>query len=207
MALETITNTIMNIGLIILSVILMLGIGTGIFLFWRRQRRYKEFTCIIWERDGFGQLKETIDLAGIFVDPKTKNKRLFLKRNNIGLNPDGIPYIQRGKSKMVYLYKTGLKNFFYLNIDVGTNDLKIKVGEENVNWAINAYERAKKMFSTSTLLQMMPYIMLAFVSMIILILFIFLFRQFGDLASFMEAAEKFISTANAAQGGTAVIPS
>lgn len=208
MALESIAGTALNIALMILSVLLVIGLIAAVFWFVKSRQKFKEFKVIIWERDGFGQLKETTDEAGIFVDNKTKNKRLFLRKNNVGLNPDGVPYIQSGKSKMVYLYRTGLKNFHYLKINVEKEPgVKLTVGEEDVNWGINAYDRAKKMFSTSLLMQMMPFIMLAFVSLIILVLFIFLFRQFGDLAAFMEAAEKFISTANAAQGGTAVIPS
>lgn len=209
MALETWANAALNIALIILTVLLIGGLAVLAWWLWQRNRKYSQFKCIIWERDGFGQLKETVDKAGIFVDSKTKNKRLFLKKNNVGLNPDGIPYISSGKLNIIYLYKTGLKNFHFIKVNIDKTNPKVNltVGEEDVNWGINAYERAKKMFSTSLLMQLMPYIMLAFVSLIILILFIFLFRQFGELANFVNAAEKFIGTVNAAQGGTAVIPS
>ena len=208
MAIQEIANTAMNVALIIFSSLIFIGTLTGLFFLHKKRKRYKQFKAVIWGYDGFGHLEETTDDAGIFVDSKTKNKRLFLRKNNVGLNPDNIPYIQSGKHRIIYLYQYGLKNFKYLKLNIGQKDgVKINVGEEDVNWGINAYERAKKMFNTSMLMQMMPFIMLAFVSLIILVLFIFLFRQMGDLAAFMEAAEKFVGTVSVANGGTAVIPS
>lgn len=208
MTLQSMASIALNIALMILSILLIIGMVAAIFWLFKQRQKFKEFKIIIWERDGFGQLKETTDEGGIFVDSKTKNKRLFLRKNKVGLSPDNVPYIGSGKSKMVYLYRSGLKNFQYLKINVEKNtNVKLAVGEEDVNWGINAYDRAKKMFNSSLLMQLMPFIMLAFVSLIILVLFIYLFRQLGGLAEFVDAATKFISTVNAAQGGTAVIPS
>ena len=99
----------------------------------------------------------------------------------------------------VWLYRTGLKNFQYVDLNITPNPgATITVGEEDVNWAINAYERQKKLFSTTLLMQLMPFIMLAFVSIIILIIFIYFFKEFStlkDMAVAMGEAAQIIAQA------------
>lgn len=200
-----IATMVLNIVLIILSIVLIGGIFIGAWFWGRYLARYKQFRVIIWERDGFGQLKESKDDAGIFVDNKTKNKRLYLKKNKVGLNPDRIPYLQCGKIKTVYLLKTGLKNFHYINVNVKEPVVTLTVGEEDVNWAVNAYERQKKLFQSGLLMQLMPFIMMAFVTIIILILFVYLFKNlsvFGDAAVALKEAAQAIA---GARTGTVVI--
>lgn len=206
MSMATIADKIVNFAIIILGGLLISGIIGLIVHLHLKRKRYKQFKCVIWGRDGFGQLAESQDEAGIFVDSKTKNKRFYMFKNKVGLNADSVPYVSSGKDKIVYLYQTGLKNFHFIKIGI-TEPAKVQftVGEEDVNWGINSYERAKKMFSQSLLMQLMPYIMLAFVSLIILVLFIYLFRQFGALSTFIEKATIFIDHVAAAQSGTTVI--
>jgi len=195
----------LNVMLIIISIIIVLGIILGVGLLIIRWKRYQQFKCVIWERDGFGQLKESFDQAGIFVDKKTKNKRLFLKKNKVGLNPDQIPYLQSKKAKTLYFLKTGLKNFRYIKIDIDDPFVKTIVGEEDVNWSINAYERQKKIFQQGLLMQLMPFILVAFVSIIILIIFIYFFREFDTLVKMAEAMERAAGIWAQAQGGTVVL--
>ena len=59
--------------------------------------------------------------------------------------------------------------------------MTIIITEEDVNWAINSYERQKKIFQSSTLMQYLPFILLAFVSVIILVMFIYFFKDFAVL--------------------------
>ena len=177
MVLESFTGIASNflsffIILFVLGFVLSVFIGT-LALYYFKVHRYKHFRCVIFERDGFGQLTKTYDNAGIFVDKKTGNKRLYIKKAYVGLDPDNIPYIVDNKGKKtIYLYRTGLKNYHYIKINIKQPGITLTVGEEDVNWAINAYERAKKTFSNSLLMQLMPYIALAFVSIVILIIFI-----------------------------------
>jgi len=205
---QSVSSTALNIGVIV-GVLLIVGavliIITLAVLKWKK---YQQFDCIIFEKDGFGQLREKADKAGIFVDKKTQNKRFFLRKNNVGLEPDNIPYIstQKGK-KIVYILQTGLKNFTFLrfNIDTDIDKFKISVGEEDVNWAINAYERQKKLFSTSLLMQLMPYIGIAFTSIIILVIFIYFFKGFGDLKVMAEALRDMSGHVENIKAGTTVI--
>lgn len=196
----------LNISVIVIACIIIGGAiiaGVWMFLKWKR---YRQFKCVIYEKDTFGQIKETYDQAGIFIDSKTKNKRLFLKKNKVGLDPDSIPYVATSKgNQIIYLYKTGLKNFHYIRININAPHITLSVGEEDVNWALNSYERGKKMFTQSMLMQLMPYIALAFVSIIILVIFIYFFKDFGVLAdtavALKEAAQAFAQS----QTGTTVI--
>jgi len=191
-----------SIGGMILTVLLTAGLAIGGVVGFKKWKRYQQYDCVIFERDGFGQLRQTRDKAGVFVDSTTKNKLLYLRKARIGLSPDIIPYIQSNKGKQtIYLYKTGLANFHYINIKIADPKINFTVGEEDVNWAYNAYERSKK-FAASTLLMYMPFILLAFVSIIILILFVYLFKAMPEtMASVSEAAKHMA----AYKSGTTVI--
>jgi uncharacterized membrane protein len=183
----------LNIFVIVFTIFFIGGIVGLITWAILNRKKYKQFKCVIWERDGFGQLKQGYDDAGIFVDRKTKNKRLFLKKNKVGLNPDVIPYLQSQKLKTIYLYRTGLKNFHFIKVGIQDPKITLTVGEEDVNWAINSYERAKKVLANSIWMQILPYAVIAVVSMVIMVIFIFFFKEFGTLrdmsANFAKAAE------------------
>jgi|2_EtaG_2_1085320.scaffolds.fasta_scaffold11055_5 hypothetical protein len=208
---NSIASTALNIGALVFMIIITIVIIGGSFYGYMKWRRYNEYKCIVWERDGFGQLVETYDKAGVFVDPKTQNKRLFLKKFNVGLDPDNIPYLPSigggsfSSPKTIYLLRTGLKNFQFIRPDIEQEEITLEVGEEDVNWSINAYERQKRLFSKSKLMELMPYIAIAFVTVIILVIFIYFFKEFSvmkDVAiAFKEASESLAY----AKTGTAVV--
>lgn len=184
------------------------GIGTFLYLKWKR---YNQYECVIWEKDGFGNVREYHDKAGIYVDKKTQNKRFFMKHANVGLNPDNVPYVP-GKKKTVYLMRTGLKNYRYVNMAsfakkaISNNEINFIVGEEDVNWAINAYDRQKKLFNQNMLMQYLPFIALAFVSIIILVIFIYFFKDFAVLKETAVALREGATALAHAQSGTLVVP-
>lgn len=194
----------LNIGIIIISIVVAGGLLLLALFLYFKWKRYREYSCIIWEKDGFGQMKQTSDRAGIFVDGRTKNKRLFLKNANVGLDPNNVPYVQQGGSKFIYLLRTGLKNFQYIRPVIGNPAITLTVGEEDVNWAVNAYERQKRLFAQNIFMQYLPFIALAFVSIIILVIFIYFFKEFSTLkalGSSMSEAAKAIAQAQ----GTTII--
>jgi hypothetical protein len=83
--------------------------------------------------------------------------------------------------------------------------VKLEVGEEDVNWAVNTYERQKKVFSNNTLMQYLPYISLGVVAIIIMVIFIYFFKDFGvlkEMATELHAAADAIAQAKA---GTVVL--
>jgi len=199
-----------NIVAIVISIVVIGGIIFGLsFVYKNRFQRYNQFTCVIWQKDGFGQLVEKIDKGGIFIDRDTKAKRLFLKKMNVDLDPDNIPYIPtRGgfgqPNKKVYLLQSGLKNFRYIKPNIDSQHFSFTVGEEDVNWAINTYDKGKKMFAQSWLMQYLPFMLLAFVSMVILILFIYLFKQFGTIGGLIKEIQTLAQYVAAAKSGTII---
>ena len=140
---------------VILIAIIFVGaffaLATWLFIRWKK---YQQFEIEIWQEDGLGKLNVKYDTAGIFVDSKTKNKRLFLKKHKVGLDPDNIPHMPstRGKKKVLILH-TGLKNFRYIKPKTTGEQIGFTVGEEDVNWAINSYERQKKIFAQTWIAQ------------------------------------------------------
>ena len=189
---ESVKGTALNITVIVVVVLIAIGIGVLLYFLWKNAKKYDEFRVIILSKDGFGHPIITYDTGGVFEDSLTKNLRLFLKDNNVGLSANKIPYIPRpdGK-KQIFTLRTGRKNFRYLNFNIDDDMFNINVGEEDVNWAVNTYERQKKIFSQGGIMQYLPYMMLAFVSLVILIIFIYFFKDFGvlrDVASELHKA-------------------
>lgn len=172
----------LNTLLIVVVAFVVLGILAVAYWLYARNKRYEEYTCLVWFRDGFGQLSQVHDKAGVFIDRRTRNKRFFMKKANVGLSPDNIPFvIGPGGKRFVYLYRNGLKNFYFLKPQVSMEGVSVRVGEEDVNWAVNDYIVTKEMFTLSSLLQYLPYISLAIVSIIIMVIFIYFFKNFDTL--------------------------
>jgi len=189
--------------ILIISLIIIGGFMILLTRYILKELQYK-YKCFIFE-SGNENMKE--DKAGIFVDKKTHNKRFFLKKNKVGLNPDQVPYKNIGSKKTVFLLQDGLKNFRYLSFPTpkANPGLNVSVGEEDVNWAVNVYERQKKMFARSLIMQLMPFIALAFTAIIILIIFIYFFKEFGTLKDMAVAMHAAASELAKAKLGTTVI--
>lgn len=197
---------LLNGVVMMISLVVIIGtIAIGLWLYFEKIHKYRHFKCIIFQRNGFGQLEQKQDKAGIFVDRKTKNKRFFLKRAMVGLDPDNVPYMSGGKKKTVYLLQTGLKNFRFINVNINEPAIKLTVGEEDVNWAINAYERQKKLFQDSIWLQILPFITIAFVTIIILVIFIYFFKNFDVLKDVAIALRETASELAKANADTVII--
>jgi ATP-dependent Zn protease len=195
-----------KILVMILTILIVGGLMVGITFLVTWYRKYSQYQCVIFKRDGFGQLTQAQDTAGVFVDSKTKNKRLYLRRNKVGLNADKIPYIPIGGKKVIYLLQTGLKNFHYIKVNINEDNIMFSVGEEDVNWSINTYERGKKLFSQSLLMQLLPFMLVAFVTIIILVIFIYFFKEFSTLKDFAALMKDTSANLASAKTGTTVIP-
>lgn len=186
-------------------------IGVLAWMFYKSYWLYRQYKVTIFERDGTGGLHRTMDIAGIFVDKKTNNKRLFLKKMKVGLNADKIPYVHDGRNKMIYLLRTGLKNFRYLNLsafvtDLGSESLKISVGEEDVNWALNELEKSKKAFAAKNkMAELLPYAAIFFTGMIVLVVSIYIIQQWPEIASQLTEFSKNLATVSQNSGGTRIL--
>ena len=153
----------------------------GVYWFFKNVVKYSQFRVIVWERVQNGQVVQLEDKAGIFINGKTGHKLFFLKKLNVGLKPDNVKFIFDGKGRrVVYLLRYGFKNFSFIEPAADNiGGMRFIVGEEDVNWAVNAYEQNKKRFSQSLLFQMLPFMILALVCIIILIMMIALFNNFS----------------------------
>lgn len=196
---------IINIVGMIAALIFVLAIFAVIVIVFLRSRKYAEYKCVIWERDGTGNINESYDTAGVFVDKATNNKRLYMRKANVGLTADNVPYVPTKKGKVVYLLRTGLKNFHYIRPNIVNPSITLSVGEEDVNWAINSYDRQKKLFNQSLLLQYMPFIILGFTVMVILIMIIYIVKNFSTLADVAIAFQEAAKALAAAKAGTVVV--
>lgn len=195
--LEGLGSSAMNIAVIIAVVFIFICIIVGAFFLLKNLRRYSQFKVIIWEVLEGGGIRESYDQAGIFTMGKTGNKLFYLKRSKVGLKPDNVTYLVNAKGKkVVYLLRYGFKNFIFLNPSSNKGLVTFKVGEEDVNWAINSYEANKKRFSQSLLFQLLPFAILIVVVVVILIMMIYLFKQFSvfrDVAIAIQDASRSLS--------------
>jgi len=204
---ESLGSGALGMMVLVIAIIFFGGVAIiGTWFYMTKIRVYNQANVIIWEKDAFGQIREKYDKAGVFVDDKTKNKLFFLKKGNVGLKPDNIPFIHTsGKKPVVYLLQVGLKNYRFLKPVLKDDLVTYTVSEEDVNWAINSYDRQKRLFSQSWIAQYLPFILLAFVSIIILILFVYLFKQFPLIKEMMVEMKEVAKALAQAKAGTVVV--
>lgn len=202
MDISGIVTTLSIIGIVIAVFV----IGFVIYLRIRDFKRYN-IICIIIERASGGIPILSSDVGGVFVDTKTNNKRFYLKNNAVGLDPDNIPFILNiNGQKVVYLLRFGLKNFKYINIKLPSdNTYIIEVGEEDVNWAVNAYEKYKKVFGQSLLDKLLPYIAIAITGMITLGIVYVLVQKFDVLQGVVTTIKEIVIIQAQGQTGTTII--
>jgi len=203
---SSVSSSVLDWLIIIASFILAGAFALGVWSITKHIRRFKEYKVVIWEKDGFDQWSETTDQGGVYVDKATNNKRLFLKKCNVGLTADNVPYLPGKKgSKIVYLLRTGLKNFHFIRINPAYPTVTLQVGEEDVNWAINAYERQKKLGKSTLLEKLLDHLPMIIGCMVILVIFIYFFKNLSSLVEFGQYMKEIAQIM--LQTKTGVIPS
>jgi len=194
-----------NIVLLVM-VLAVVGVGGWIgYSQYKKWKRFEQFDCLIYSRDGFGQLTRRWDKAGIFVDPKTLNKRFFMKKNNVGLSPDNVPVIPGGKKPLVILVQTSLKTFKYVYFDVKDDVFTFTVGEEHVNWGINAYERQKKLYEGNWWKEYGPYVMFGIAVIGVVIIFMVFFQHLDSLENFAASLDHAATALAQSNSNTTII--
>lgn len=181
---------IIGIGAAAIFLVALLAIG-GWLLFRRfaNKKKYDYSVHIYHQEPGSSMPIERWDRGGIFTDPKSNIKAFWLEKNGVPLNPDNIPitFNNTGK-KIVTLLQTGLKNFRYVNPSVSSNPGFIfKVGEDDVNWAINSFSQWWSHFKKDSFIQKYGGMM------------IFALAVVGSLMLFYFVAQKFDTIGTAAQ--------
>lgn len=200
-------STVYPTLLIILSIVFFSGI-TILIIYWIIQlKKYGRYICEIWEFNDEGQLINVYeDKAGVFYDSNTKSRLLFLKNAKTALNPDKIPYFYRNNKRIIYLNKTGEKNYHYINPKIKSGHITLSVGEEDVNWAEGAFERGIKTTSSQDkFTQMLPYIIWALVIVGTLILLIKVMNNIVIIRDVMELLKEVTVELGKARAGTVVV--
>jgi len=64
-------DTLVTVALFIFMGGILTAVLTFGTMFFIRRKKFGEFVCIIWHKDAFGQLIQTTDRAGIFVNKNT----------------------------------------------------------------------------------------------------------------------------------------
>lgn len=172
---------------LVLSVIVFTG-GIIFFIVWivKKQKQYSGYKIVVYEKDSFGKVHEWYDRGGVFVDPTTNKKLLFLKKGNVGLSCDAIPYVPGPKDqKIVYLFKYGEKNYRFVRLEAPTQKLEFVVGDEDVNWAANSFIKAVKYFNKESFFDKWGAPLLMMLGMMILaFIFIYFFKKLDALQTF-----------------------
>jgi flagellar basal body-associated protein FliL len=183
-----------NVGIIILVGLVIIGVAVFIIWMIHQSRKWKQFEVRVWMIDAFGQVMESKDKGGIFINKITNAKRFYVKNCKADLPPDNIPIIPIGKKRIVYIRQVGQKNFEYVYPSKIYEDKALNVvSEQDVNWAINDFMKHKETFSKNSWLQYLPFIALGVVAVVIMIIFIYFFKKLDVLeamsANFLEAAK------------------
>lgn len=184
------------------------GSMLGIALYIIRQRKFDHIVRI-FVKDTMGNfIEKRVEKAGFFMDKKTKNRLFLMRKLKVGLKPDKVPFIlsESGK-RVVYLIQTGLKNYQFLGTPTISDNpgLVFNVQDEDVAWAMNAFDRYKIPNSMNKFMQLLPYIGIAVFGIIIIMgLWIVLdkFEIIAQVAASMNEAS--INLAKASLGTTVI---
>lgn len=186
---------------IFIIIAVMLAIGLVKFFKWKKYRDYK---CVIWDVSG-GNFQETYDRAGIFEDKALKQKRFYLEKGRVGLPPDKVPYLPVGKKSIVYLAKYGLKDYRFINIKLQPESVKFNVTEEDVNWATEMLAKTDRLFDFSSWKNWLPFIVMAVVAIGIIIMVIYVVRNFDVLKDVALALRQTAEIMAQKEAGTVVV--
>lgn len=187
---------ILNGVLWVMVVIVAVSIIGYMVYFYTVKKKYSEFEVTIFEKDSSGTTFETYDKAGIFVNKQTNLKLWFMKRLKKGLNPNEVPYVvaknKKGKLvKHVYLEKIGVSQYRFLHYKIDSDGIKLKVGEEDVNWAAQDIETIKRQYGKESFLDKYgSYIAFIITIMIVMIILISLFNKFEVLQDVADSLNK-----------------
>lgn len=175
----------------ILILIILASIVAVVWYFNSQSKKWKQFVCIIFTKDAFGNAIREVDQAGIFVDKVTGMKRFFIKKANIGLDPDNVKYIlsSDGKVRYVYLRRYAPKNYaFYDFTSLLSNDKPgLSVTEQDVNWALQEYRKHKALDNKNFWSQYGTYVIWGFAVISTLVLFALLVQKFEVLSNVASA--------------------
>lgn len=207
-----IANSIISVVWMIIQLLIVLGITGGIIYYIFRVKRYNIQTVTIETDPETGTIRGvTLGKGGTYVDSKTKNKRFFLKGTNVGLDPDKCPELpvfnagSMNPKKVVFMVKSGFKSYRYLRPYI-TQDKQFdfSVGEEDVNWGINAYQKQKALYGQSFWDKLMPYMGVIITSVFMFLIVIYVFKQLPQMKEILLVLKDIVDGLAKAKMGTVI---
>lgn len=192
-------------NVLIFAVALSCVVGIGLYII--RMRKYS-WIIRVFERDSSGNLVQLADdKGGIFLDRTTNYRLLLLRKHKFGLDPDHIPYIMNSRGRRItYLLRTGLKNYQFLKPVVEENKgIKFNVEDEDVAWAVNAYQKYKIPNKNDLLKQILPILGIAVFGIIIVIMIYLILEKFDVLSDVANALVQATDNMQRVNTGTTVV--
>ncbi len=193
----------------IVAVILIIVCGLGLlFLIVRAVYLWKRYNIpveVIEKDTSTGVPVHEKDKGGIFFDRETGMRLFFLKKHKVGLKPDNIPFVRTPKGKKVFVYRYGFRNFSFMRPSIDNPEMVFSVGDEDISWALLAYERGNKVFVNTMLgqlMQMMPYII---GGVILIIMMVYMFKSIPYLKELTVELRGLAAEMAKARAGTVVI--
>lgn len=192
---QNILSGVLGFGGVVVVLILFVGLCVVGWFFFRNWLKYQQFNVIIFKIDALGNRDAFTDQGGIFL--KSGQKRFWLKKCKSDITPDTIKYVKINGKNTVILWQFSDNDFRVVDFSASNPTIGISatVGEEDVNWALNAYERGKKMFAWQGMLkEYMPWIALFFVGIIFVIIFIQFFKKLDLLPQMVNVMKENVNT-------------
>jgi hypothetical protein len=192
--------TSLVLGWVYMGFAVLILIGAGVAFWWLAFKKANYKTRVIIADKTSSPEGYDFDRGAIVKDSKTKRVMFKMLKAGVGLDPDFMMLRHDRKGKpMVFVGKYGFKNYAFLTPSVGDGLFKLGFTQEDVTWAKNEYERSKKMFQNSLLMQILPYAGLAFLIVAFIISMYFVTNKFDvlkDVAANLKEAALALHQAN-----------
>ena len=190
---------------LILGTIVMAVVGYWAFNKFRNKNKFDYQVHIYYQEKDSRMPIFKMDKGGVFMNNKTGLKRFYLFNENIGLNPDNVPFMFNKKGgRIVTLWQSGLKSFRYANVSINS-PLAITVGDEDVNWAISTFTEWKHRFQFKSFLEQYGHMILWAVTVLgTMFIFWFVTQKFDVLQGAATALNNAAEALRDANAGTII---
>lgn len=197
---------IFGLMLFLIGGVIFLAIIFVIYKIYKWNAQFTD-TVLVLKKDNLGNIVGEWDRGGACFDVQSKHRLWFLKSGIGGLDPDKKPFISTKKGVFVIVFKQGLKALHYVTPIVNEKgDMELKVSDQEISWAINAYERSKKILFWDRLKEFLPYIAAFMFMVIACALLVFLINKLDlkAVVAQLESTARIIAEAKMSCTGSVI---
>lgn len=186
--------------MLIIMVLAVAGVcGWFIWSRFRKWKRYRQYNCLLFYRDSGGAIHSRTDWAGVFVDKGINSKRLWLKDLNTTLKCDKVQSYDFFGMKLVLLFMKSDKCINFINPTSMSDGMGFKLSEDDLSWALEEMQKQRKRWAWNPLKEWMPYIIMVFITIMIVVVLSALIKKFDvlkDVAIALDHAATIMSSCN-----------